>query len=228
MVLKGDRREVSVNRSSHLCQILKPMQIHMKRLKGIALQSAQNPTGVRHELVPVMVINGINAWSNFARAYVLSSALGTKSIAGISVRCGLPRGKCCNDVIWEILHAINSKKALRLKGRLVPRRDEPTWHDPNTLIVATKALQLSCAGTVQAAMSPFPQYLPDWSCIRNFFAHRNQDTFASALGILSQRYGIVSTKDLGKAVLAPRLNGARPLLWEWADNVEDLCEYLCA
>ena len=191
------------------------------------LSLATGNAEARAQRIPLLVIDGINCFANFTRAFYLSAALGCWTGAGIRVCSGVPSIRTLREAMVVAIHAAAKNKAQYLPATgPIGRRQEPAWHDPNVLIQCAQAASLSNRDDVVSAFSPFPKCVTDWSCVRNFFAHRNGDTHAAATTVLAQN-GLVSRGGITELLVQPGIHGARPLLWDWCEEIELVCEYLC-
>src|SRR5205823_2817708 len=133
----------------------------------------------------------LNTWTNFVRSFYLSCCLNAKP--EFSPRIGVTGLPLRTAEVLAIDTAIQiTKPSLYLKhtpGAPWSRRDEPSWHDPRTLLKLSQSLGFSNEADIQAAVSINPRVLLDLPVFRNFFAHRNRDTFLSAQRLASH-YGI--------------------------------------
>lgn len=71
------------------------------------------------------------------------------------------------------------------------RRQEPSWHDPHTLLHLAATLGFQNLATIQAAFSLGLRVFIDLPVVRNFYAHRNEGTEQAAKNVAAN-YGIPS------------------------------------
>jgi hypothetical protein len=76
-----------------------------------------------------------------------------------------------------LVFAIRRLRWHNYSGVSPSRRDEPTWHDPRTLLTLASDIGVSNLNEVQAAFSLGATYLSNLPTVRNFYAHRNDETF---------------------------------------------------
>ncbi len=218
-----------MNQRRHLDQLWRVAQKRYRRLRAESLKLAVSTADpeARRRRVPLLMIDGINQWSNFARSFFLSSALGCRSQGGRwIVGGGLPTARQ-REVIVAAIHAAAPRNVVQLPpAGPIDRRLEPTWSDPNVLIQAGQAIGLTNQQDIINAFSPFPGFIVDWLCVRNFYAHRNADAYESARTVLT-RHGVVFGSDVSEWMLRAGLAGYRPLLVDWCLEMELRCEYLC-
>lgn len=214
-----------MNRVKHLDALWCSARKQYVRMRVRVLALAGHTSEVKSTL-PLLVIDGLNCWANFTRAYYLSVALGCRSRNGVRLQSGLaPRTERRAIEIAVTAAAPSNASRVPLAGP-INRRLEPAWHDPNVLIQCAQAASLPTAVDVVGAFSPFPEPIRDWACVRNFFAHRNGHTHGAALKTLA-RYGVTSSGDVLLSLMQPTFRRSRPLIWEWCFEFEDRCEFLC-
>ena len=173
--------------------------------------------------VTYVLIDLSNTWANFVRSFYLSCLFRTRT-TGNNVVAATTVFADVDTAIGFAVQQFNKRAAPNALGKW-SRRDEPPWHDFNTLLTLSAVLGFSNDATIRAAVSlgaPALNYLAPY---RNFFAHRNQSTRNTAMGIATT-YGIFATKP-SLALLARPLKGYRPLILEWIDEIDLVIDYLC-
>jgi hypothetical protein len=114
-----------------------------------------------------------DAWARFSRSLVLFSA-GSHAYTASSMR--LPRAphvSALSDVIPR-LRSLYPKK---------PPWWEPRWGDITECLAAAKALAIVNYATVAAALSATPSPVDDVRILRNYFAHRSEETSRKAIDV---------------------------------------------
>src|ERR1022692_4160879 len=117
----------------------------------------------REAVVTYAAIECLNAWSNFVRAYYLSCAIGTTTESGDKVTPSIPI-LTCTDAIGIAITVFRPYASATASGRWL-RRDEPTWHDPNTLLRLSARLGFSNLADIQAGMSAGFRVFADLPCV---------------------------------------------------------------
>lgn len=175
-------------------------------------------------LLASITIEALNTWANFVRAYYLSLVLGCRLERGARATLGIN----FPDFNAAIGHAVLwwNPKAVAGAGGLWDRRDEPPWHDPNTLLRLCQGLHASNLTDVQAAFSLGTRVFYDLPAFRNYFAHRNQDTQRSAQN-LAPLHGIPATRRPAEILLTRGVGRPYPLLFDWLHEIEVVVELLC-
>jgi hypothetical protein len=174
-------------------------------------------------VIAYVTIESLNLWSSFARSYYLSYVFSAKRDNHTKVTIGVLGVRTTEEAIDFAVRRMKPKFRVGGPWR---RRDEPTWHDPNTLQVLCSSLVVSNLTQIYAAFSyqtDVFMYLPT---IRNFFAHRNDDT-AGKVATIARSYGI-ETKLRPSEILCSRAVG-RPqnVLLDWISDLGNVIELLC-
>src|SRR5258708_13400608 len=74
-----------------------------------------------------------------------------------------------------------------------PRRDEPAWQTPTTIITLSRRLAFSNVAEIRNALSYPTAVFSHLRDLRHFFAHRNEETMRFALSP-ARNYGLVGLK----------------------------------
>lgn len=165
-----------------------------------------------------------NTWANFVRAYYLSIAMHARLERGtrVGTAFGFPDLNSAIGVavkLWDPTATPRSDGSWR-------RRDEPSWHDPATLITLCKHIGASNSADVDAAFSVGSRVFSDLPVFRNFCAHRNEGS-QKAVQQIAPNYGIPATKLPIEVLLATPLGRPNPLAIEWSYDIEVVTELLC-
>lgn len=203
------------------------------RLEGVAIRRALRlrslvdayslpVTPERERVVSYVTIEALNLWASFARAYYLSSALGARIRAGGRVTVQLQGIRTPGDAI-----TFSVVKIQRRRGTGPwKRRDEPAWHDPNTLLTLFGYLGASNLNEVHRAFGYQTGVFRQLPTFRNFFAHRNEET-ARKTADIARGYGL-SPRLRPSEVLCTRSVG-RPqnILADWLDDLRNVIQLMC-
>lgn len=189
-----------------------------RRLQNVAGNSAHPDRDV---MVAYVAVEALNAWSLFSRSYYLSVALGTwterKRLARFSVASA--------DHLGEAIRLHKPRAQPNAAGGW-HRRDEPPWHDPNTLMSACAHLGCSIQPEIGAAFSLNQNVFKDLPVFRNFFAHRNGQTSQAAKNI-APRYTLPSSLSPTEFLLAVSPGASSAVLSEWLAEIEVTAQFLC-
>lgn len=126
------------------------------------------------------------AWYRFCRELIVESAACTPTTTNGTLIPKAPSIKTRYDVIPR-LRLLNTTK--QHKPRLWW---EPRWSDPTKCIQAAQSLKIANFGSVSSALGMTPSPVEHLRLVRNFIAHRNEDTAIKMKPVL-QVYGINTT-----------------------------------
>jgi hypothetical protein len=190
------------------------------RLTGISTVS----TGTLPEiLVGNVAIESLNSWANFTRTYYLSCFLSPRTECGVPL--SVTSTAAAGDAMGIAIRTWRPRATPNASG-VWSRRDEPTWHDPNTLLTLAAVISCSNLADIQAAFSLGYSVFRDLPVCRNFFAHRNRHTERAAMDI-ALRHGIAGHPRPAKLLLSFPYGRPEPLLLEWLHQISFTVQYLC-
>lgn len=193
------------------------------RLRSLVDSYALPVTSDCDRSVSYVAIEALNLWASFARSYYLSCLLGTKQVDGTGVTITIPGIQNVGDAMTFSIRTMK----LRLRtGRPRKRRDEPTWHEPHTLLRLLGSVGASTLPNVHAAFAYPTAVFLHLPTFRNFFAHRNEDT-ARKTARIARRYGL-SPKLRPSEILCSKTTG-RPqnILADWLDDLRNVIQLMC-
>lgn len=178
----------------------------------------------REARVAFVVIETLNAWTNFVRSFYLSCMFSARTTGGIRIGT-VTTGIGENDAIGRAVLYWRPTARQKSDGSW-RRRDEPTWHDPNLLIPVCRAEGFTNITDIEAAFSAGDRTFVDLPVFRNYFAHRNQRSEKAARN-LAPRYGIPATHRPAEILLSTPLGRPQSLIDDWIDHISFTIEYLC-
>jgi hypothetical protein len=149
----------------------------------------------RDVLATYIAIENANLWARFARELYLMCILNAPVTGkGIAVTYSQPVFSTERDGLLFAIGAVNAKRATELqqRGQKITPRDEPAWHDKNALLKIVQALALSNESSILAAINASPLTLQYMPTIRNFYAHRSNETGRKVSNV-QLNYGFAST-----------------------------------
>jgi hypothetical protein len=192
-------------------------------LRSLVDRYVAPPNSEQQRVVAYAAIESHNLWVSFARAFYLSCVLKTTSERGLPIAITAPGLLTPSDGIH---YAVRLLKPFVKTGPPFTRRNEPVWHDTNTLLKLFTSVGASNLPQVQASLS-YPTtafaFLPT---LRNFFAHRNEETALKAAAV-ARSLGL-SGRLKPTEVLCSILPG-RPqnVLADWLDDLRAVMTLLC-
>jgi hypothetical protein len=183
------------------------------------------PTAAREDrIVSWAAIEARNVWAEFLRAYYLSGAIRTRTVSGGHV--SFTKLSFPNTTAALIYSAQFRRKAFR--GHAVRRRDEPAWHVVPDYLSLCRAVGFSNLSQILAAFSYQTEFFEQLTPIRNFYAHRCDETFRKA-GQVGIKLGLSSKADLRPTqIMCSKLPG-RPqnVITDWLDDIKNVIQLLC-
>jgi len=177
-------------------------------------------------LVAWTVIEALSLWSAFLRAYYLSGAMRTKTTSGAVVSF---RAVKFSDEKAALRFAIRKLKDRSFKKAMISRRDEPPWHDSQLFLTLQKTVAPTNLMQVYSAFSvsmTFSKFLPT---IRNFYAHRCDETFRKATRV-GVALGLATKPKLRPTIILCSRLPKRPqsLIADWLDEIKNVIDLLCS
>ena len=211
--------------SPRLAKLQRRASRRLARLRRVAHSLALPPTAEKDRLAAWVVIEARNLWAEFLRAYYLSGAIRTRAVSGKPVLFTITPFA---NVGAALLHSVLLKNK-KFSRRAVRRRDEPTWHVVTDYLSLCRNVGFSNLAQIDGAFSYPTDFLEQLTPVRNFYAHRCDETFrkAAQVGI---KLGLSSKPDLRPTqVMCSKLPG-RPqiVISDWLDDIENVIGMLCA
>lgn len=190
-------------------------------------KAAPNQTQ-RELLISPLVINTLNTWALFNRAYYVSCLMGAKNGSGTIVTSSHSLSKLSvNDAIGLAIKATNPKAKPTASG-LWDTRDEPTWHDVNTLLKLATTYSFSNLSDIQAAFTFGFTAHKNLIVFRNYYGHRNQGTKKKAQN-MAAAYGIKTNQHPTEILLdSPLTSPGVLLLDQWIAEFNQTINLLCS
>lgn len=183
----------------------------------------------RELLISPLVINTLNSWSLFIRTYFISCSLGARSNNGIHVTSSIniPKQTSIDNVIGLAV-TLFKKNAQPSSSGHWDTRDEPKWHDSNTIIKAASHYKFSNTNDINTAFSFGFTAHKNLVVFRNYYAHRNRGTKQKAQNIAAQ-YGIRTNQHPTEILLDyPLTSPSVSLLETWRGEFEQTISLLCS
>lgn len=172
------------------------------------------------------VIEMLNLWAGFLRAYYLSGAIRTRTISGKPVRF---TARTFANTESALRFAIRTVKDAKFSKSTVTRFDEPAWHSVDKFIKLQNTVAAPNLPQIYSAMAAGATFAPLLKELRNFYAHRCDETFygAAQVGI---KLGLTTKPDLrANSILCARLP-KRPqnVITDWLDDMTNVVGLLCS
>jgi hypothetical protein len=171
-----------------------------------------------------IVIDALNTWANFSKAYYLSTRLGAYLQAHGYITTTRPFSNF-NDAIGDAI-LLYKPRAIPLSSGEWRRRDEPAWHDSNVLLGCCNTVGASNVSHMNAAFSVGTRVFKDLPVFRNYLAHKNMRSQVAAQS-LAPNYVIPATLRPFEILLQTPLRAFDPLLKVWLYELEIVVSFLC-
>ncbi len=170
-------------------------------------------------------IEARNLWAGFLRAYYLSGAIHARTRSGNRVHftsAAFPN-------LESALHFAILVKNPDFKKTTFTRYDEPAWHNTKYFVQIQKKAGASNLPQVFAALAAGSAFHQPLTTLRNFYAHRCDETFIAAAQV-GVKLGLTTKPELRPSkILCSRLP-KRPqnVFTDWLDDMTNVFELLCA
>lgn len=203
----------------------------LAQLHGLVDVLPTVPAGDDDRVVAYATIEALNLWASFSRAMYLSCVFSARRANGKRVLLG--KHKHITSAPQAIDFAIKTLKHRLWKSRRPPWRwsDEPKWYDPSALTRLSPALALSNVSQIQAAFGVSTTVFRHLPTLRNFYAHRGEDTATKVRALIADDFPSLgfTSRTTPTEFLCTRLPG-RPqnLLADWIDDLRQVVSLLPA
>jgi hypothetical protein len=191
------------------------------------VSSLNPPVGFDDDVqVAWTVIETLNLWAAFLRAYYLSGAIETQTMSSVRVYFRLVAFPTKESAI---LFAIKTVKDAKFAKSSFTRFDEPAWHSIRNFLAVQNRVGASNLTQIHAALSAASSFDKRLQKVRNFYAHRCDSTFREA-ALVGVTLGLSSKAELRPGrILCSRLP-KRPqnVITDWLDDMTSVINSLCS
>ena len=170
--------------------------------------------------ISFVTVELLNTWANFSRSMYFSVCLGTRDTSG---------GRVTTQTAFTDFHHAQHHAAqlFKPKTQLVPgrisHREEPNWLEPNILQKLLSDIGASNEQVVIGALSVPTRAFKDLPSIRNFYAHRCQNTAEKAANI-GRNYGAGASLHPTQLCLSYAPNRPQSILRDWIFDVRSVMQ----
>jgi hypothetical protein len=192
------------------------------RLRRIRKVSAQSETGTPEERARALsfaLIELDNLILGGMREFIVSSLRGARTATGhrISVAGHFTTSESIAAYVLSIVQAVTYRRIGSPSA--VNRRQEAKIRDPRQVDRVLSTCSASNVGSVRNALSLNTSLFSDIATVRNFYAHRNEDTWAKVRRQATEK-GVLNIKHTDEFVTRQIPGRPVSLLEDWLDDAE--------
>lgn len=210
---------------SDLAKLHEALTGRLGRLRRLYNAGADVAVG-RPELVPHSVLELDNLVLSAMRVLLISSVRNARTLSGSRVRGGLTVRE--EEEIAAFVFSVINNEAFRRMGSpaRIERKRELTMRDPRDVEKVFSAAGLTNVASLRNALALNTTLFANLGTLRNFYAHRNADTWRKARrkGLDMGVYGGGTVDDIVKALVPGR---AVRIFEDWLDDAELFFEEAC-
>lgn len=215
-----------MNSSRHLEKLNHAAKRRIAKLRRVVSPLSVPATPEADRAISWAMIEADNLWSGFLRAYYLSAAFHGRTKSNHRIKFA---SVAFPDSQSALKYAVRLLKDAGFRKPVVTPRDEPAWHDIGNFLKLLTTVGASNIATVRKALAyrtAFHQLLPP---IRNFYAHRCEDTSRRAKGV-AIRLGLSAIPNIHATEIMCSKLSRRPqnVATDWLDDMANIVDLLCS
>lgn len=204
-----------------LAKLIDSAQHRWYRLRVLA-EGCSVPVGQGGDrLAAFLVIETFNLWASFARSLFLSSCMSAKTTSGHRVVLSAHSFATAEDALRFAIREIRGRNPSQPE-----RRDEPAWYKTRHIARLFSDTGASNLGQIQAAVSYQTAFFDEVPTVRNFFAHRNEET-ASRVQQIARNQRISPRLRPSEVVSSVAPGRPQTLLADWLDDLRIVMRLSC-
>lgn len=173
-------------------------------------------------IIAYSIIELQNTWIEFLKNFYLSCTIRAHLLHGGRIKHRQGFIARPQQALAEAVYVLNP----RFRGSNWRKHRGPNWIQPTTLITLTRHFGFSNQNNIYAAMSYQPHIFNSLPELRNYFAHKNVNTYRTAMN-LAPKYGI-RAQNPTDIVLAYAPNRPQTIVQDWINDLIFVMEYLCS
>jgi hypothetical protein len=194
------------------------------RLANMVVTAHGRAGPIVERIISFVTIEVQSTWSNFARCFYLSCAMGCREGRRSRISAAVSYATV-NDALGAAILQFRPK-ATPLATGMWHRRDEPAWHEPRTLEVLAIKNGWTNLATIQSVFSLRSRALVDLPVFRNFYAHRSVENLRAA-SAQAPMYGHPTSLRPTQVLLSIPIGGRGALLSQWIEELSTMSLWLC-
>lgn len=214
-----------MNPSPRLGKLRSAALKRLARLRSL-VSGLSFPVGPNDDIsVAWVTVEALTLWGGFLRAYYLSGAISCRTASGQPVRFNVFKFP---NMDAALKFAVHSAKGGKVPPKL-SRRDEPTWHDAKVFLKLEKSVGASNLAQIYAAFGIATPFVECLSTVRNFYAHRCDETARKAARV-GVKLGLSTKPELRPTKILCSKLPKRPqnVLTDWIDDMSNIIDVLCS
>lgn len=195
------------------------MRGRLRRLRLLYAGLPNYAPAARARGIAYFVIELDNAMTQGMREFVHSSMLAARTCSGHRVKTSR-KFASPDEVSAHIFSVVNNPGYVRRGSPPVAsRKDEPTFRDPIRLHAVLHACGASNINSVSNAQALNLPVFDEIASVRNFYAHRNEDTFTKVVR-LAKNWGLTSLAHCDDLLAVARPSRPVRLFEDWLAEIE--------
>ncbi len=191
----------------------------LRRIRKVAVQSQTDGPEEHARALSFAVIELDNLVLGGMREFIISSLRGARTATGnrISVAGHFTSAESVAAYVLSIVQAVTYQRIG--SPAAVDRRQEAKIRDPRQVDRVLSTCSASNIGSVRNALSLNTSLFSDIATVRNFYAHRNEDTWAKVRRQATEK-GVLNIKHADEFVTRQIPGRPVSLLEDWLDDAE--------
>lgn len=179
----------------------------------------ERPLGDRSLVIANVIIELDNLILSTLREFMISSLRGARTASGVRVKTNRSFGPE-DEISAYVLSVLNDVRFKNLKRpNRVSRREEPTIRDPRCLWKVFIDCNATNVPSLENALALNLALFRDLGTFRNFYAHRNADTWRKAKA-RAESLGALNVKHPDQVIQAQLNSRPVSLFEDWLDDAE--------
>lgn len=174
-----------------------------------------------------LVVEMHNQWSQFSRAVALSAYFNPKLSDGVRARLNGQSFSCMDD--YRYYCASQFKHYLRKQNpKRITRRDEPDWADISKVYKILSGVGYSEIDRVNSAANLCGADISNFTSVRNFYAHKNDETLGKVVDICRRSYSMPlrGGEHLSEVLTMSAYSRPQPIIVDWLSKLRIAAEFI--
>lgn len=206
-----------------LC-ILEPRRKRIDKYLSLENRARMSSARERDEILLYLAIESLNLWTQFCKSYVINSCRGVRSLSG--VKWHSPHTKDWNRE--DVRRHLTSRFSSRRNPNPANPMHEPRWREFSEVVRCCNGMAVPNAAALSRASGLAVSFLRELHKVRNFAAHKCEDTRVSMESVARGR-GHFRKCDLAEVMLLPSTTSASASVTrQWLVEMDALMLEMCS